>query len=362
MNIIFHHPLPLDPNAQSASGIRPLQMLQAFEDLGCHVDVVSGYSRDRKKAIASIKKQIAQGKKYAFMYAESSTAPTALTDRHHLPLHPWMDAGFFWFCKNNGIPIGLFYRDIYWRFSNYSANLNTIKMIGAKLAYNFDLMVYNRTLKKLYLPSLEMKRHVPLVDSRVFAALPPGHSQSGLSKPKNDSAALRVFYVGGMSSHYQMHELFKAISSMPEVDLTVCTRASEWKAVQSDYPLLTPNIKIIHESGKAMERVLMDCDIASLFVLPQDYWNFAVPLKLFDYIGFEKPVLASKKTWAGDFVQKNNIGWVLEYNETALINFLQDLIKNKSKLSIFHENLRTVAKQNSWKARAQQVIQDLLEL
>ncbi len=62
MNIIFHHPLPLNPNATSASGIRPLKMLEAFRSLGYEVDVISGYSSERKKRIKEIKKKINEGK------------------------------------------------------------------------------------------------------------------------------------------------------------------------------------------------------------------------------------------------------------------------------------------------------------
>lgn len=35
--IIFHHPLPLDKNVKSASGIRPLKIIQAFVRIGSPV-------------------------------------------------------------------------------------------------------------------------------------------------------------------------------------------------------------------------------------------------------------------------------------------------------------------------------------
>ncbi len=113
MRIIFHHPLPLDSNARSASGIRPLRMLQAFKDLGCEVDLVTGHAAERKVAIKKIKQNIKNGVTYSFLYAESSTMPTTLTEPHHLPVNPLLDWRFFQFCKTRKIPIGLFYRDIY---------------------------------------------------------------------------------------------------------------------------------------------------------------------------------------------------------------------------------------------------------
>lgn len=48
-NIIFHCPFILNPNAISASGIRPIKMLEAFKKLGFEVDVVSGSTSERKK-------------------------------------------------------------------------------------------------------------------------------------------------------------------------------------------------------------------------------------------------------------------------------------------------------------------------
>jgi len=59
--IIFHYPLPLNPEAASASGIRPFKMIEAFKSLGYHVDLVTGYSRERKIQIKKIKKNINNG-------------------------------------------------------------------------------------------------------------------------------------------------------------------------------------------------------------------------------------------------------------------------------------------------------------
>ncbi len=363
MDIIFHHPLPLDPNAKSASGIRPVRMLQAFQELGYRVDVIAGYSAERKQAIGMVKEKIRQGTQYAFMYAESSTQPTTLTDRHHLPLHPWMDGEFFRFCKRKDIPIGLFYRDIYWRFDGYGKNLHALKIAGAKIAYWLDLIIYKKTLSKLYLPSIEMGLHIPLTDRTTWEALPPGHHgplPGLLAGAKTDSPALlRIFYVGGLSSHYKMHALFDAVKDLPEVELTVCTRKSEWEAVKHEYPTPGNNIKIIHESGEAMEKHMQECDIASIFVAPQDYWKFAAPVKLYEYIGFKKPILASQGTLAGSFVKNNAIGWTVEYNANAVKALLKHLARDRAPISNLQVSMENIATQHSWQARAQQVAQGL---
>lgn len=359
--IIFHHPLPLNSRATSASGIRPLKMLEAFKLLGYRVELVTGYSLERKKKIARLKYNINNGEVYDFVYSESSTMPTILTDTHHLPLRPFSDFNFFAFCKSKDIPIGLFYRDIYWAFDGYGHGLNKIKSFFAKACYKYDLKNYNKYLTKLYLPSIEMGKYIPIVNESIFSPLPPGHDVKEISRNVKyiNSNCLKLFYVGGMSSHYQMQVLFEVVCKQPNVRLTICTRESEWLAVKDTYPVLTDNIKVVHKSGSEMQSLMQEADIVSLFVKPQEYREFAAPVKLYEYLGNNKPILASKGSLAGEFVENNRIGWSIEYKAEALVNFLSNLINDMSEIESIKNQMQVVANQHNWGARAQQVIADL---
>lgn len=365
MNIIFHHPLPLNPQATSASGIRPLRMLKAFKDLGHQVDVIAGNSKQRKKAINSIKKRVKLGEKYHLVYSESSTMPTILTDKHHLPLHPRLDFNFFKFCKKNNIPIGLFYRDIYWAFEEYGTHLNPIKKTFAKLSYKYDLLNYNKYLTKLYLPSYKMGKYIPFVSRDILATLPPAHDVSNIEYKEetnfNSSKPLKVFYVGGMSDHYQMHTLFNVVKKRTDIELVVCTRSSEWLSVKSEYPDISDsdNINVVHESGEGMRELMINSDITSIFVKPQEYREFAVPVKLFEYLGYRKPIIATQGTLAGAFVAENNIGWTIPYDEQSLNKLFDSLILEPNKYAIKRQNMADVASKHTWQARAKQVIQEL---
>lgn len=360
MRIIFHHPLPLQLNATSASGIRPLKMLKAFEDLGYIVDTVTGYSTERKSSIKAIKKKIELGVKYDFVYSESSTMPTILTDTHHLPLNPLLDFNLFRFCKNSNIPIGLFYRDIYWIFDGYGQGLNPLKIFMAKLSYKYDLYSYSLYLTKLYLPSMEMGQYIPFISDNIFAALPPGHDIDIQDKYRNDiTGKLKIFYVGGMSDHYQMHILFSVINQRDDIELILCTRESEWDAVKSEYPELSKNIKIVHKSGGDMRALMADSDIVSIFVKPQEYWEFAAPVKLYEYLGNRKPMIASQGTLAGSFVAKNKIGWSLPYKESALNSLFDELISSPKLIEDIQQQMSVIAELHTWQARAKQVVKDL---
>lgn len=357
--IIFHHPLPVHPDAQSASGIRPYRMLQAFRTLGYEVDAVCGYAAERARAIAEIDRRLRQGIRYDFMYGESATEPTLLTEPHHLPLHPRLDFGFMARLKARGIPLGLFYRDIYWRFPDYGRSLPGWKRLGALALYRYDLLQYRRLLDRLYLPSLEMVRHVPWVEATRMAALPPGLVPQAIAR-RPPGPVLHLLYVGGIGTHYPMHELFDALQALPEVRLTVCTREAEWRAVAHEYSLPAQgNVQVVHRSGEGLHALYETADLCLLFVKPQAYWEFAVPFKLYEYLSMQRPVIASAGTLSGDQVQREGIGWAVPYEARALTDLLRAIVADRTLLASRQAAMLDVSRKHSWIARAEQVAADL---
>ncbi len=83
--IIFHLPFRPDINRASASQIRPFKMIEAFKASGYRVDIVMGCAKERKGLIERIKQNIKNGIVYDFLYSESSTMPTLLTESHRIP-------------------------------------------------------------------------------------------------------------------------------------------------------------------------------------------------------------------------------------------------------------------------------------
>lgn len=357
MNIIFHCPFVLNYNATSASGIRPVKMLAAFQSLGFNVDVVSGNSADRKKIIKKIKNEINAGKVYDFVYSESSTMPTALTDPHHLPLSPLLDFNFFQFLKKENIKIGLFYRDIYWMFDDYGKNLPWYKKQLALFFYKFDLKMYNNFLDKLYLPSMKMGGYIDIVRKNIMDALPPAHSTNEYIKKPNYNGKINLLYIGGIGADYKMHKLFDALKKLPNVSLTLCTRESDWLSVKDEYGYLPDNIDLIHKSGSELDVLYDKSHIAVLFVEPKDYREFAVPFKLYEYIGRNKPIICTSSTLVGEFVAENNIGWVLKYDDKELVDLLSHI--GKADIDKKSEQVLHVKENETWESRAKKVCVDL---
>jgi glycosyltransferase involved in cell wall biosynthesis len=367
LNIIFHYPRLLDYDSRSASGIRPIRMLEAFKQLGHNVEIVSGNADERSRKIKNIKKRVNDGFRYDFVYSESTTSPTVLLDRRKVHIRPFLDAGFFRYCHLHGIPVGLFYRDIYWRFEKHNKDRGLFKRFFREMLYYYDLICYQRYVDCLFIPSSAMGAHIPLIDRKKFSPLPPGHSVKANTnhsailnnRPRVEMNGISIFYVGGVSKHYQMHKLFNVVKTFRPVELTVCTRKEEWEKVSNEYPDLPVNIKIVHEYGDKMDSLLRQSDIVSLFVEPDEYWEFAAPFKLYEYLGNCKPIIATEGTYAGEFVSENRIGWSIPYTEDGLRDLLNKLISAPDLMHTIKHNMPDVANENTWIARAERVIDKL---
>jgi len=352
MNIIFHIPLKIDRSDPSASQIRPQRLIEAFEASGYAVDVVEGSGRQRKCQIKRIKKKIREGVKYAFVYSESSTMPTLLTERHHLPTYPCLDFGFLAFCRRQGIPVGLFYRDIHWLYANRDGGW---KQWVARFFYRYDLRRYEQLLDVLFLPTSDMLQHIPMKPPRKVAQLPSGCPHYPLDCVKRGDG-IEILYVGGIGGNYDLRAFVQAVAQLECVHLTLCCREYDWDEVRGDYdPLLNDHVSVVHLSGSALHDCYAKADVSAVFFTPNDYLAFAAPFKLFESIGYGVPVIASAGTWTARYVEEHQVGAVCENSVKSIVSLLQQWVKNPSELLQYREHVAALAPQNTWHARCQQI-------
>ena len=358
MRLIFHIPLKIDRNDPSASQIRPQKLMAAFTELGWEMDVVEGRGRERKRQIAAIKDKIKRGVHYDFCYSESSTMPTLLTEPHHLPTYPCLDFGFLAFCKRSGIPVGLFYRDIYWQYASGDADF---KQRVARWFYRYDLWQYRRLLDVLFLPTQRMLEYVPCNFDFPVVELPSGSDIEDTTTDQPSDGALRILYVGGVGGDYNLLPLVQAVGGLPSMSLTLCCRTYDWDVVKDEYlPHVKGNVKVVHLKGKDVIKLYQHAD---LFAMPHctEYVKFAAPYKLFEAIGRHKPLLAATGTWSGDFVERNGIGVTSDNDAKALRRVLEELANHPERLAEFKEKMSDVALRNTWEARCRQIASALLK-
>lgn len=355
--MIYHVPFPLNPAATSASGIRPVKLRRAFEANGYDVLEVSGRHPERRAQMRQIREQIRGGLQVEFVYSEASTTPTGLGEKITPATSLTRDVKFLRFCREAGIPVGLFYRDIYWQFDEYAERVGQPYTTLLRWRYRADLRGYRTGVDTIYLPSMRMAEYLPKENQPQALALPPGAERFDPPSPTN---GISLFYVGGTGGYYRMQETVRGVEMTPGARLTICTRESEWAQVASQYAdVLGASTTVVHKSGAELESLYADSHIGVLLMEPLEYREFAAPMKLYEYLGNGKPIIATKGSLAGDFVEENGIGWAIPYGAEELSELLTRLESQPEELAAAQQRAHEVREQHTWEARARQVAADL---
>lgn len=355
--MIYHTPYPLDRSGRAASAIRPARMRDAFEEIGYEVIEITGRAAERRRLIRAAKERIRSGARIDFVYSESSTMPTALTEPNHLPVRPLQDLGFLRFCRRRGVPTGLFYRDIYWQFPEYAAGLPAPVAFGTRSFYRWDLRRYRAALDRVFLPSLRMAEYLPVALRSRASALPPA---SDVVDSPTSSGPQTLLFVGGVGAYYRLHECVRGVGEAQEAALILCTREDQWQGVRAEYEeVLGDRIEVVHRSGAELEELYARTDFGSLFLEPITYREFAAPLKMFEYLGHGKPIISAEGSLASEFVRENGIGWVIPYESRALADLLDRLSADPSEVAGVRARVAEVRREHTWAARARQVVREL---
>ena len=352
---IYHVPYPLDPNTTFGGQKRAVAMFKALVEWG-EVWLVAGNANQRRRRMKVVMDAVRAGTRFEFCYSESSTMPTTLTEPHHLPTHPVQDFAFLTRLRRHGIPVGLFYRDVYWKFPLYGEGVPKAKQLVAQTMYRYDLLAYRQCLDVLFLPSLRMGEWVDVGDRVKKVALPPGHDidETPTAPP---SSPLSMFYVGGLGSLYDLSDFYAAVASVPETSLTICTRPKEWEQARKDYgPLMGDNIKVVHANGKKeLEPYFAAANVAVLAMAPHEYRDFAAPLKLFEYIGNGKPIIATEGTFVGDVVTHDKLGWTVKASVDEFATLLEQLTRHPEQVDAAFDRVMAARDQHTWSARVEEL-------
>ena len=365
-NCIVYIPYKLDPTAARARMVRPRKMIQAFEDNGYQPFVISGHTDERKARIKEVKQKIRSKVIFDFIYVEASTMPMLLTDPHHYPLHPTLDVGFFRFAKRHGIRIGLFYPDIYWKFDNYGEELQSWKRFFAIKNYELDLKIYEKYLDRFYIPNKKMCKYLKSdALTAISDELPPGSDDLFIDSQTYEhrdfsKEPLTVFYVGGLGNQYQIREIVKAVGLTDHARMILCCREDEWEKEKGNFKeILSDKIEVIHKHGEELEPYYRQTDLCSLLFEKSVYIDLAKPVKAYEYLAHEKPVLVTKGIEFADFVVSNNIGWEVNNSAEEISNLLTHLIDCPDELEEKMECCKDAKHKNTWMQRANKVAKDL---
>lgn len=326
---------------KSGSSVRPKKIYDAFLEEGYNISLLTGLQNrklERWKNCISYYKNI-KNEKYDFCYVEPPAGPIFNLCDHLLLLY---------ISKVKKIPVGLFYRDAYWKFADWY-NVSGIKRFVINTMHKFDWFIIRKTCKRVFFPTKTMG---DLFDFKDKEALPPGCELTEVTNKSSEN--IEIIYVGGVSEEYGGRLLLETLEKVNEdrkMVLHLVCRKEELNNIEQY--LNKPWLKIYNASGKELEEIYSKANLA---VIPRKidfYMDFAMPVKLFEYISYELPIIATKCKEVANFIELNKIGVVVEDNVDSLYNALINI--DITDILEYTKNVKNTKVNNTWNKRVQQI-------
>ena len=306
------------------------------------------------KRILSEIKQILKREDIGYIYIEAMGSDLTLSD--------WL---FLNHLKRRGALLFPFIRDLYWRFpgtlksKESNSKLGTLKKIARGKLHLYDereLNYYLRNATALLFPSLLVADTIDFLEK--YALPPAGDAARCLNPeiPENKNIA----YVGGISPKMGIDVLMKAmaivVKECPDAHCTIVGHGDEeiintWKG--KDY------VTFLTDKTYKDIPAILSTTYAVVMPLPRITYNdFAMPLKLFDYMSCGRAIIATNCTAQANFITGNNIGIITNDNPESLAKGILILLDNRDLAIKYGRNaLSAIQNKHSWKHRARALIE-----
>lgn len=350
--------ISLDKAPTSGSSVRPQKMRDVFKGLAIDVKIFDGISNNiklRKQKVKEIKKTLKIWKPDG-CYIEPPSGP----------FFYYGDVQLIKYLHKKGIPISIFYRDAYWKYPEYSIekkeSLKTkIKRYIVKCMQIWQWNVFKKNIDIIYFPSLSMAKEFDCPKKDI---LPPGAFVPEFKEKTELSKILQYIFVGGAAQNHGTFLTINAFNRLNENEIKakliyVCPE-EQWLSLGINKELYKGWLEVIHTSGDENLKPLYEIADVALLTAPRTFYrDFAIPIKIFEYISYLKPMLVTDCTETARIVNENNIGWVTKDVEDSIVKQLEYLCSNPQEIIQIRQNMQSVREKNLWECRAQKVIQDL---
>lgn len=349
MHVIFYHPLSIQTNATSGSSVRVSKILSEFQNHygNENVFLISGSSSEKNKQLKELRRLIKSGIYFSYAYAENANFPSILSDSDHLPRSPLFEYRLFHLLKRHKIPVGLFYRDVYWKQPEFTKLYKFPFGTLLKMIFKFEFYLYQKSLDCLFLPDVKMSEVLKTSSKLSIKPLPPGIECKREVIRRCNQPISKLLYIGGISKPlYDLSPLFCFLHNNPQVQLTLCCRESEFKAYKSAYNIPL-NVTVVHKSGRELDILYSQSDAFITYRAYNNYHDITLPVKVYETAGQGIPQLIYGKSLDALTVVQNSFGISFQHDDELL-----ELLRNGFNESTYEEFDRNVLN-NTWKRRVE---------
>ena len=308
------------------------------------LDLVSGYRWPRRAALA---RYAGSGRLRGLdgIYVESSTFMPAETD-----------IAFLGLARALRIPVLTYIRDAYQLFDDYGHAASLKQRLGAA-AFGPMIRALRAVSTRLAFPSIGLADAVLGTGSEAVL-LPPG-APPPVEAPRN-AGANRLLFVGDARLPAQGADRLIAATERARndgaaVELEIVSRpGQEPSAPHPDW------LHVRRAEGPAIHALLPDV-LATVIPRPRNAYNdLALPIKLFDYLSYGRPLLVTDCTEQACVVRDADAGIVTADETDALAEAIARLASAPAEaLDAWSRNAHAAAHSAAWRERAR-IIRDIL--
>lgn len=172
----------------------------------------------------------------------------------------------------------------------------------------------------------------------------------GGEKKDGNSNRVRIAYVGVLLEHRLLEELLQVVSELPYVELHI-GGFGKYEELVKKYAAENENItfygKLPYDKTIELER---NCDIMTAIYAPYiGNHKYAAPNKFYEALMLGKPLIMVKGTGMSEYIDRYNIGALIDYSKDGLVVGIQDLCHRKNEWEDMSVRMRELYQKNfSW--------------
>lgn len=351
MRLLYITYIDFFKDAKSGSSVRPKKMYNAFLNEGHEIILLQTQQnkrKERRKAVKAVLDKL-EKEKIDACYIESPSGP----------IFNGIDIKLIKNVKEKKIPISFFYRDAHWLFAASWLEKGKLKKFLIQMLHKRDMKVFQANIDQFYMPSkMACNELLKYYKFHNICELPPGAENDKIQKYSKKKTAI---YVGGCSYQYGVDFLIDVYCELNknrcEYKLIIVTREEEWKKM---YPkgLVYEWLEVYYVSGKKLEDLYRNVDLALLPLRKNYYFDMAYAIKLFEYLSYGKPIISNDLETMGKFIRKYNCGLVYDGDKNSMKEAIIKFYENNQLAEALYENTVQACKKNTWEKRARTIVED----
>lgn len=362
MRVLYITYIDFDDSGASGSSMRPKKMYNAFINQGYDVKLLEcqqNRSRERKRKVCEVLK-----------WLENNTADFCYIESPSGPIFHKADLNLIKKVHEMNIPIGYFCRDAFWLFKDKMRDVPFFKRNAIIWLNKRAIKTIRENVDIVYLPTESGIELFNFAHFKRMGLLPPASecnlNSNGAIQRKCQHTCIYVGAVSEVDGTFDLLHAFKLLNSTMQHEkyrLILVARQAEWKKICDEFDEPIDNnewLSVYHTSQDELANLYNRSDIAIIPRKANKYIDISMPIKLFEYMGYGKPIISTERLETAKIIRKYKCGIICEDGVDGLVNAIKAFYADAQLRDELYRNVQIAARENRWESRVEKVTNDLL--